>query len=106
MTDFEKQLLELVNDLKSDIESLHINKNATPNNIFIVFGTKVNNKRDNVTAIKTLVVPNIGEQLYFDKKHYRVIDKVISYQQVFNYTELDNPDRGGEMITLFVKEIY
>lgn len=102
MTDFEKQLLEKIEYLQTDVELL-LNKTIKPDFIFVVIGSEINKNRDNIKVIKTLIVPNINEHIFFNKRQYLVTGKVINYQQVFEYEELSSEGRGGEMITVFVK---
>ena len=68
---------------------------------FVVFGDEITKDMSNVKVIETKVIPNIGEQINFQDKNWRVKDKLISYKQVEGY-DIKDPDRGGEMIYCFV----
>lgn len=72
-----------------------------PTCIFIVFGTNIKKDFSNVKTIDTKVVPNIGEEIYFDKNWHKVRRKLINYSQVENH-DIDSPDRGKEMIYIFI----
>lgn len=71
---------------------------------FIVYGKHINNNFDNVKSISTRVIPNIGETIIAFDGRLKVNDKVITYKHVENY-ELDDPNRGGEMVYVFVDKI-
>lgn len=73
-----------------------------PNCIFIVIGDQVNEYFSNVKSITTKVVPNIGESIVFGKRTYRVRDKKISYTSVEDFDDIDDINRGKEVIWIFV----
>jgi hypothetical protein len=72
------------------------------NGIFIVFGNKANSDLSNIKSLSTKVIPQVGDNIYFDKKHLTVTGRMINYSQVEDY-DLGDPDRGSEMIYIFVE---
>ena len=68
---------------------------------FIVFGKDVNKDFSNIKAIESLIIPNIGETIIYGNNHYKINNKIISYNEVQDY-ELNQEGRGGEMIWVFV----
>lgn len=72
------------------------------NVIFIVFGNKANSDLSNIRSLATKVIPQVGDKIYFDKKHLKVTGRMIDYSQVEDY-DLDNPHRGSEIIYIFVE---
>lgn len=75
-----------------------------PKGFFIVFGKLANSDFSNMKFIETKVIPNIGEKISLKQGTFEVIDKLINLKNVEDY-ELDNPDRGGEMIFIFTKQV-
>lgn len=73
--------------------------------IFIVFGNNVNSDFSNVKSLTTRIIPNKDEKFVFDRKKYLVIDKIIDYTQVEHYNNIDDPERGQEIIYIFVERI-
>lgn len=73
----------------------------TPNCIFNVNGVSINKDFTNVSSIETLVVPNIGDEIYFNNQVFKVHKRLISYKMVEDY-ELTSNERGREMIYIFV----
>lgn len=76
-----------------------------PNSFNIVFGSEINENLSNIKVIESLIIPNINDIIFYDKKHYLVINKMINYQQILNY-ELNQNGRGREMIYIFVKHNF
>lgn len=74
--------------------------------IFIVFGSKCNEDWSNYRSLATKVIPNIGDEIRIDSKWWKVIRKMIDYTQVDCYTEIDDPGRGGEIVTIFVEQQF
>ena len=72
-----------------------------PNCIFIVLGNTLKEDFSNVVTIDTKIIPNVGEEIYFQKTSSVVKRKVINYAQVEDY-DLDNPNRGKEVIYIFI----
>jgi hypothetical protein len=72
------------------------------NGIFIVFGNKANSDFSNIRSLATKVIPQVGDKIYFDKKHLKVTGRMINYSQVEDY-DLGDADRGSEMIYIFVE---
>lgn len=70
--------------------------------IFLVFGTKLNNDLDNVQVLNSIIIPNTDDTISFDSKRWKVIGKHISYSNVQEYEYFDDPDRGAELIYIFV----
>lgn len=69
--------------------------------IFVVFGDKIEKDFSNVKTINTKVIPSLGDEIRLVSGLYQVKRKLIDYYGVEGY-ELDNPDRGGERIYIFV----
>lgn len=70
---------------------------------FLVFGENIDNEFSNTTFITTTLIPNIGEMIIVKNKKLKVIKKFISYINIEDYDELDDPDRGGEIIYIFTE---
>ena len=67
-----------------------------------VFGNTTLNDHSNVKAVNTKLIPNVGDEVFLNKKIYTVTGKLINYSQIENY-DLNDPDRGGEIIYVFLK---
>lgn len=77
----------------------------TVDGYFLVLGNSVNKDYSNIKVIKTTVIPNVGDIIAFKNKVVRkVTGKMINYTQVEDYNELDDPDRGCEMIHIFTEK--
>ena len=114
-----EEIIDEFNNFYFEIQNKNSNKNESnelielnykilsnlPNSFYIVFGSSINPNVDNVKVVNSLVIPNIGETIIYDKKVYLVTAKTITYQHVFKY-DLNNSDRGKEMIFIFVKQDF
>jgi hypothetical protein len=72
--------------------------------LFVVTGKRLNKDFDNLHALDSLVIPNIGDTIVFRNVHNKVVDKIISYSQVENY-DIEDTDRGSELIYIFVEPV-
>lgn len=74
--------------------------------LFIVFGKSLEIDLSNIKSIKTKVIPNIGEEIVYDRKPYIVRRKTINYTHVQGY-DFDeySEGRGKEEIFIMVDPI-
>jgi hypothetical protein len=73
--------------------------------VFLVFGRLIEKDFSNVKSLTTKTIPNIGEVIRLKKGTFRVVEKLVDYRQVEDYNELEDVDRGGELVYLFLNEL-
>lgn len=71
---------------------------------FMIKGSSINDDYSNISTIKTTLIPNEGSWIQLKEGIFKVRKIVYNYMQVENYDELNDPDRGGELIYVFVDE--
>ena len=60
---------------------------------------------ENYCYLNSLVIPQINSTIYFKSKRYKVVDILYNYSQVEDYDTLEDSDRGGETIYIYVKSV-
>lgn len=71
--------------------------------IFVIFGNTVDEDLSNMKTINTRVIPNIGDTIVVKNDRYLVHNRLIYYSNVEGY-ELNDPDRGSEVIFIYVNK--
>lgn len=89
-----KEIKSVINDVYNIVSNIKTS-------FFIVFGKDINKDFSNIKSIESLIIPNIGETIIYRNEHYKINNKIISYQMVEGY-ELNQEGRGGEMVWVFV----
>lgn len=97
----EKENSSILDESKTDIQIILEHIDNQPKSFFIVFGSKLNEDFKNIKLINSLVIPNNGDIINYNKTKWLIQNKMIDYSQVENH-DLNSDERGRENIYVFV----